>query len=263
MGKLKDLTGQQFGQWTVLYRDTDWDKIRKNYSVKWICQCSCGTIRSVQANNLLNNSTQSCGCEKNKKFTEMVKDWNAKKKEEDIFCIKEDLTGKIFSNITVLELDIEKSKEYREQHGKNSKIFWKCQCSCGTIFSPTGNDLKSGKTTSCGCNRKFQSKGANKIENMLKENNIRYRKEVTFSDLKDIRLLRYDFAILDDKNNIIQLIEYDGEQHSQINSCLFNTSELKKHDEMKNEYAKQHNIPLKRIDFSEIDNITSINQIIL
>ena len=263
MGKLIDLKGKTFGEWTVLYRDTEWDKIRKKPTVKWICRCSCGTIRSVSGTNLINHRTQSCGCKKNIQFKDNVKKWNDKKKNENIFCIKNDLTGKVFGNVKVLGLDIEKTKQAREEKGKLAKAYWKCQCQlCGNIFSPSGNDLVSGGTNSCGCQRKNQSKGAQKIEELLLKNHIKYRKEVTFPDLKDIALLRYDFALLNNKDEIIKLIEFDGQQHFQKNNSLYHTPILEKHDKMKNDYAKKHNIPLLRISYLEIDNIT-INDLLL
>lgn len=57
----------------------------------------------------------------------------------------EDLTGKTFGRWTVLEKDT-----------TSSTIKWICKCSCEqkTIRSVKANDLKSGKSTSCGCKRK-------------------------------------------------------------------------------------------------------------
>ena len=60
MTKLLDLTGKQFGRWTVLYRDT------ASKSVRWICRCECGTVRSVMRCNLRHRDpsrrSTSCGC---------------------------------------------------------------------------------------------------------------------------------------------------------------------------------------------------------
>lgn len=60
MTALIDLTGQQYGRWTVLYRDTT----AKNTS--WVCRCSCGTVRSVLRTNLRHKAeyhpSLSCGC---------------------------------------------------------------------------------------------------------------------------------------------------------------------------------------------------------
>lgn len=52
-----------------------------------------------------------------------------------------DLKGQQFGEITVLEKDIELSKEKK-------RVYWKCQCSCGRIKSIRGDGLKSIKT--CG-----------------------------------------------------------------------------------------------------------------
>ena len=41
---VEDLTGKKFGLWTVLYRDTEKHNTR---DVRWICECECGTIKSV------------------------------------------------------------------------------------------------------------------------------------------------------------------------------------------------------------------------
>lgn len=57
--KLRDLTGQRFGSWTVLERDGT------VHPTRWICKCDCGTIRSVSLPALRNGST-SCGhCKRN------------------------------------------------------------------------------------------------------------------------------------------------------------------------------------------------------
>lgn len=60
MNKLIDLTGQTFGNLTVLERDTD----PKRKAVYWICQCTCGNVCSVYAGNLKSHHTTSCGCAK-------------------------------------------------------------------------------------------------------------------------------------------------------------------------------------------------------
>lgn len=57
--KLKDLSGTRIGSWTVLHRDG------KISPTRWICKCDCGTVRSVSAASLRNNSL-SCGrCKQN------------------------------------------------------------------------------------------------------------------------------------------------------------------------------------------------------
>jgi len=53
-----DLTGERFGRLTVLEKD----KEAKGNRVRFICQCDCGTIISVQANHLSSGEIKSCGC---------------------------------------------------------------------------------------------------------------------------------------------------------------------------------------------------------
>jgi len=43
------------GRWTVQNRDGDCGS-------RWVCKCSCGTIRSVDGHHLRRALTQSCGC---------------------------------------------------------------------------------------------------------------------------------------------------------------------------------------------------------
>lgn len=53
MAKFIDLTGQKFNRFLVLeYLGNS----------KWLCRCSCGTIKIVKGSHLKNGSIQSCGC---------------------------------------------------------------------------------------------------------------------------------------------------------------------------------------------------------
>lgn len=53
---LKDLTGQQFGEWTVLHRENG----------KWLCRCSCGAERLKSSYELTSGQAKSCGHNYNK-----------------------------------------------------------------------------------------------------------------------------------------------------------------------------------------------------
>lgn len=50
MGKFIDLTGQQYNDWLVLYKDTNYSGSK----IKWICKCvACNnTIKSVFGSDL-------------------------------------------------------------------------------------------------------------------------------------------------------------------------------------------------------------------
>jgi len=56
--RYKDLTGEKFGRWTVLRRDTP----RKGKGRYWLCRCECGTTGSVPAAALFGSLSNSCGC---------------------------------------------------------------------------------------------------------------------------------------------------------------------------------------------------------
>lgn len=53
-----DMTGQKIGRWTVIARDG-----YKNGQSAWLCECSCGTRRTLNGCSLRSkHSSKSCGC---------------------------------------------------------------------------------------------------------------------------------------------------------------------------------------------------------
>lgn len=57
MSKRIDLTGRRFGYLTVIgYAGTH------NGRAKWHCRCDCGKEKDVFSTNLLQRTSQSCGC---------------------------------------------------------------------------------------------------------------------------------------------------------------------------------------------------------
>lgn len=111
------------------------------------------------------------------------------------------------------------------------------------------------KTFSCGCQRSI---GEYNIIQVLNNSQIAYIKEYSFPNSR----LRYDFAILDENKKIIRLIEFDGEQHyeNNIKNSGWNTYQKYQYtlenDLIKNNIAKENNIPLVRIPYWERDNIS-------
>ena len=53
-----DLSGRQFGKLKVISRDLE----SKSKRIKYICECECGSIVSVQENHLSEGTIKSCGC---------------------------------------------------------------------------------------------------------------------------------------------------------------------------------------------------------
>jgi len=52
-----DLTGKQFGDWTVLYEEP-----QEGYVRKWRCRCVCGAEKTVYQGNLTQGKSHGCGC---------------------------------------------------------------------------------------------------------------------------------------------------------------------------------------------------------
>lgn len=126
MGKKIDLTGQTFGKLTVL---EEAQERNKSGSVCWVCQCECGNIVTVSGDNLRRNHTKSCGCQRKESAQARVVN----------------LTGQRFGMITV--------KKKAVNPYKNRHTYWLCDCDCGkTNILIDGENLKAGRTKSCGCN---------------------------------------------------------------------------------------------------------------
>lgn len=225
----KDITNQRFGRLVALYPTEE----RQGGKIIWLCKCDCGNEVKVPIDRLTGKNTQSCGC-------------LSKEKTSERFCI--DLTGQIFGKLTVIKRD--NTKNYK-------RVRWLCKCSCGNseLESVDGYYLRSGEKTQCSkCVPK--SKGEEQIKNILIKNNISFTQEKSFDDCrfpKTNRLARFDFYI-DNK----YLIEFDGRQHIQNTSkwnSEWNLEYVQEHDQIKNNYCKEHNIPLIRIPYSKINYI--------
>lgn len=289
MGKLIDLTGKQFNRLTVLERDTT------KTGVYWICKCQCGKIKSIESSCLKRGKTQSCGCLQKERLREATSCNLIGKKYNRLLvldkaiidnklkwkclcdcgnityttttaltsghtkscgCLQKeivhdklfiDLTGQVFGKLKVLEL----------AEKKNGNIMWRCQCECGNIIETRGTDLRYRKFRSCGC---VESRGEQIITNLLVKNNIPFVTQKRFDTCKNPETnaqLIFDFYINDSF-----LLEYDGVQHYQTSTGWNNEEHLnrtQKHDNIKNQWCKENNIPLKRIPYWELKNITIEN----
>ena len=84
---------------------------------------------------------------------------------------------------------------------------------------------------------------------------IKFKRQFHFKDLKDKKYLYFDFAIFYDKDELISLIEYQGEQHFNDTSRGAWTAP-RLHDEMKRAYCKEKNIKLIEIPFYDFENLS-------
>ena len=277
MGAFIDETGKEYGSWKVLYLDKENKKPDKH----WICQCICGTIKSISGAELRRGRSTSCGCRNKKKYlNKKFGEWTVISEQGDkpgtvlcqcscgiiksiykghlnrgnsTFCgntVKhqivtgEDLTRKIFGKLTVLQ---------RDWDNNDNGPRWICQCECGNQKSILGNHLKRGNIRSCGCIK--YSIGEENIANILSTNNIKFIREYHPENLE--RKLRFDFYI---DNDNPYFIEFDGKQHFTSQTTWSTTEEefndLCKRDIIKNNYCFQNKIPLIRIPYNHRDKIT-------
>lgn len=148
--------------------------------------------------------------------------------------------------------------EFGEYINSRTKIDVLCK-ECNRTFSVVPKYILSGIYCPY-CSPKGHSVNEIKIMQYFKENNIFFEVEKTFPDLKDKSYLRFDFYI--PSKNL--LIEYDGQQHFKPNDKfgLKEFQSLKKHDAMKDDYVKKHNLNLLRIPYWE-DPIQELKKIIL
>lgn len=236
----KDLLGQKFNNLLVIKRGSDYTSPSgKAYTQWWcICQCENKKLLLVRGSNLTTGNTKSCGCQNTASRKE-----NIKHAQE---ANKANLSQQVFGELTAI-----RPVNSSIQGG----VLWECRCSCGAIHYATASNLNAHRVESCGCIT--DSKGVYKIKKILNENNIPYTLEKTFADCKfpdSHCAARFDFYI-----NEEFLLEYDGEQHFlEKDKNFFRDSLVKRqaHDTFKNEYCKLKGIPLKRIPYTELDNIT-------
>ncbi len=227
MGKIKDLTGQRFGKLVVLEITPE----RRNRQVVWKCQCDCGNITYVVGQALRSGHTQSCGC----------KNYESRNYKN--------LIGQKFGKLTVIG-------QNNRQSTKDRHILWDCQCECGSIRTVSSKSLLSGNVLECYNCSNHKSIGEQQIETLLTNNNIKFIRQYSFQDCISPKIgqLLFDFAIIDNNNNLLYLIEYDGIQHFQPIEYFGgekNFSYLQECDEIKNQYCKNHNIPLIRIPYNK------------
>ena len=146
---------------------------------------------------------------------------------------------------------------------ENAKTKIKCRCKiCGNEWEARPNDLLNG----VGCPKCNISKGEKRVAQYLDNLDINYIYNTGyFNDLVSVngRLLRPDFII----PGLKIWIEFDGQQHFAPTDFTGHKSEqevqeqfkqVQQNDQIKNQYAKDHNWTLIRIPYWDYDNIEQI-----
>ena len=216
----------------------------KNHAAYWKCKCSCGKEFIARGADISNGHTSSCGCKRNEK----IKKIGLSNKNKYII----DLTNQRFGKLLVLEKT--------DQRNSSRSVIWKCQCDCGNIAYISGACLQEGQIS---CGKCLTSKGENKIAQLLKDNNIPFEQQKTFNDCRfpDTNYLaKFDFWV-----NNKYIIEYDGIQHFDVRfgwnkPDIFEKTQIR--DNFKNNWCKEHNIPIIRISYKDYNNL-SITDLLL
>ena len=104
------------------------------------------------------------------------------------------LIGKKFGKLTILEMSMER--------GNANQIKYKCICDCGKEHITSGESIRSGKSKSCGCNRKNPPNKENDrifaIWKQLYKSTIEKRNKKKNATITDIEL---NYFILLSKSN--------------------------------------------------------------
>lgn len=125
-----DLTGQRFGR-LVAIRYT-----RNNHNDKrlWLCRCDCGNEVEVISSHLSTGKTNSCGCLRKDRSSEIH---------------TKDLSGQKIGRLSIIE---------KYGHASDGVILWKCRCDCGNICTVRADSLNHQTTLSCGCLKREMDK---------------------------------------------------------------------------------------------------------
>jgi len=124
MADFIDLTGKTFGKLTVISRAADHVSKNGGKRTAWLCKCKCGNELVVMGLNLTRNHTISCGCAR--------KDGRNK--------LMTDITNQRFGKLVALH-PVENNKK---------GTYWLFRCDCGNEKEMLAQNVKSGKSTSCG-----------------------------------------------------------------------------------------------------------------
>lgn len=128
-----DLTGKRFGRLLVLAQNPEpYVSPRGIKTTRWDCICDCGNRVTVLRNQLTGGSSTSCGC--------------FRKERVRAATMKNDLAGKVFGRLTVIE-----PRQLPAQEANGNTMGWRCRCACGKEIILPRRYLVQNGTLSCGC----------------------------------------------------------------------------------------------------------------
>lgn len=113
--------GDKFGRWTAL-EDQPF-----TFTTQILCQCTCGTRRKTNVNNMRSGRSTSCGCY----VRERLREAGRKRRKHHVNV------GETYGRLTVVDVTSASAVE--------------CLCTCGTTTTVDSRVLYAGTTRSCGC----------------------------------------------------------------------------------------------------------------
>ena len=132
----KDETGNRYGRLEVLsYHSRSEGKAKHP---RFLCRCDCGNELVVTGSNLRQNHTTSCGCYREERIVEGLKEWR------ETFEPDAEI-GRTYGRVTV-----DSFAGWIQPEGRPNRIStWNCTCSCGTKVVKRREALQD--YSSCGC----------------------------------------------------------------------------------------------------------------
>lgn len=131
---------------------------------------------------------------------------------------------------------------------------------CGHIWSPPLSSMTANGIRCPTCSPEGY-KGEIKISSELSKRNLIFQRQYKIPACKNKRVLPFDFAILNDKEELLGLIEYQGEQHYFPVKHFGGEQKFKdqqQRDTIKVDYCNDNNIPLLEIPYWNYNNIDEI-----
>jgi hypothetical protein len=124
--------GKSFGRLTVV-GSSGWHKFPSRGRARKVkCQCKCGKVVCCLLQSLVSGNTKSCGC--------LQKENAASRSKNKAYQVK---PGTTFGRLTII-------REVQKAPGNNARRV-RARCVCGKVKDYQLRYLKSGATTSCGC----------------------------------------------------------------------------------------------------------------
>lgn len=134
-----------------------------------------------------------------------------------------------------------------EYNGANNKITVKHNCSYKYQVTPS-KFINSGKR----CPKCNFSKGEKHIEEFLVNHNANFETQYKIDKCRIKNALPFDFAIFDNDNKLVCLVEYQGEQHFRAREFFGGEEGFQyqlKRDKVKKDFCVDNKIPLIEIPY--------------